>query len=139
MRPRLVPELICTDLKRSCAFYCDVAGFAVRYAREEERFVLLEREGAQLMLEEPASASRLLPAGATLEPPYGRGMHLEIDVDDVGALHDATVRAGLEPLLPLEDRWYERADDAVLVRQFAVQDPDGYVLRFTEELEARRG
>lgn len=138
MRPRLVPELICSDLVRSRAFYCDVAGFTVRYARAEERFVLLERGGVQLMLEQPVSPSRLLPPGANLEPPYGRGMHLEIDVDDVSALHDAAVRAGLEPLLALEDRWYDRADDAVLVRQFAVQDPDGYVLRFTEELETRR-
>ena len=37
MDPRLVPELICSDLERSLAFYTGVLGFAVRYSRPAER------------------------------------------------------------------------------------------------------
>lgn len=50
MTARLVPELNCTDFERSLAFYTDVLGFGVRYARPEQKFAYLEREGAELML-----------------------------------------------------------------------------------------
>src|SRR4051812_33368173 len=50
---RLVPELICADIERSVRFYTGVLGFHVRYARPEERFAYLEREGAEIMLEQP--------------------------------------------------------------------------------------
>jgi catechol 2,3-dioxygenase-like lactoylglutathione lyase family enzyme len=134
--PRLVPELICADLERSLAFYVGVLGFAVRYARPAERFAHLERDGAELMLEQPLRRDRLFPR-APLEHPYGRGASLEIDVDDVDALHAAARAEASELVLPLEERWYERDADHLGVRQFAVADPDGYVLRFSQRLGTR--
>jgi len=35
---KLVPELYCSNIERSLAFYVNVLGFSVRYARPEERF-----------------------------------------------------------------------------------------------------
>jgi lactoylglutathione lyase len=134
--PRLVPELICSDIARSRTFYCDVLGFGVRYERPAERFVYLERDGAELMLEQPLGRDRLFPR-AELVHPYGRGINLEIDVDEVRVLYEAVLAAGLEPFLALEERWYDRSGDAIGVRQFAVQDPDGYVLRFSQRLGVR--
>lgn len=61
MLPALVPELICSDIARSRAFYCDVLGFSVVYERPGERFVYLEREGAEIMLEQPLVRDRLFP------------------------------------------------------------------------------
>ena len=42
-------------------------------------------------------------------------------------------------ILPIEESWYQR--DATLLgnRQFVVQDPDGYLLRFFENLGTRPG
>ena len=108
----------------------------MRYARPAERFVYLEREGAELMLEQPADRGRLFPR-AELVHPYGRGVNLEIAVGDVDALHGSVQAAGLDLFLPLEERWYERESDSVGVRQFAVQDPDGYLLRFSQTLGVR--
>ena len=53
--------------------------------------------------------------------------------------HDrpATSAAGLEPQLPLEGRWYRRGAGEVGNRQFAVADPDGYLLRFFTDLGER--
>jgi lactoylglutathione lyase len=130
---RLVPELICSDLARSRSFYCDVLGFGVRYERPDERFVYLEREGAELMLEQPLTRDRLFPV-AELVAPFGRGVNLQIEVHDVNAVHADVLAAGFDVFLPLEERRYERDDDAVVVRQFAVQDPDGYLLRFSQQL-----
>jgi catechol 2,3-dioxygenase-like lactoylglutathione lyase family enzyme len=132
---RLVPELICSDLGSSLAFY-RLLGFAVSYSRPGERFAYLTRAGADLMLEQPATRDRLYPR-AELARPYGRGINLSIDVDDVDGVHAAVVQAGHELFLPLEERWYERTADAVGVRQFAVQDPDGYVLRLTQDIGIR--
>jgi len=133
---KLVPELICSDLVRSRAFYCDVLGFSVRYARAQDRFVYLEREGVEIMLEQPVDRQRLFPRVEFVQP-YGRGVNLEIDVNEVDAIHTAVQAAGFELFLALEERWYDRESDAVGVRQFAVQDPDGYVLRFSESLGTR--
>jgi catechol 2,3-dioxygenase-like lactoylglutathione lyase family enzyme len=133
--PRLIPELICSDLGSSLAFY-RLLGFAVSYSRPGERFAYLSRDGADLMLEQPAARDRLYPR-AELTRPYGRGVNLSIDVDDVDEIHATVVQAGHELFLPLEERWYDRADDAVGVRQFAVQDPDGYLLRLTQSIGTR--
>jgi len=110
-----------------------VLGFRVRYARPAERFVLLERDGAQLMIEQPLRQDRLFPQ-AELAHPYGRGASFEIEVDDVDALHAAVTASGCELILALEQRSYDRGADVISVRQFAVADPDGYLLRCSQEL-----
>lgn len=133
--PRLVPELICSDLVASLAFY-RVLGFRIAYARPEESFAYLERDGADLMLEQPLRWDRLCPR-ADLDHPYGRGINLSIDVDDVDTVHATLLAAGHELFLPLEERWYGRSGDTVGVRQFAVQDPDGYLLRISQHLGTR--
>ena len=51
---QLVPELVCSDFAASLAFYTEVLGFTVVYSRPEDRFVYLDREGAKVMLEQPA-------------------------------------------------------------------------------------
>ena len=131
----LVPELLVTSLDASLAFWCGRLGFAVRYAREEEGFALLDRgPGVRVMLEERGRAARTWETGP-LDPPLGRGMHLEITVDAIAPLLDAL---GDRPLfLATEERTYRTGEGTVRVRQFCVQDPDGYLLRFAEELEER--
>jgi catechol 2,3-dioxygenase-like lactoylglutathione lyase family enzyme len=132
----LVPELDVSDLGRSLAFYVDVLGFEVRYQRPEERFAYLKREGAELMLEEAEGPGRRFVT-APLEPPFGRGMNLQIRATDVRALLAAVREAGAEVVIDLEERWYRRNADEVGNRQFVVADPDGYLLRFFEDLGAR--
>ncbi len=134
MSSNLVPELICSDLARSRVFYCDVLGFTVRYSRPQERFLYLERKGVELMLEQPINRDRLFPE-AELVYPYGRGVNFEIGVSDVDAIYACVQTANLKLFLALEERRYDRESDAISVRQFAVQDPDGYVLRFSQNLE----
>jgi len=139
MTAKLVPELNCTDFERSLTFYTDVLGFKVRYARPEQKFAYLEREGAELMLEglaEVEDPGRTYHAGL-LEYPFGRGMHLQIEVSDLGPLHQKVLKSGARIQIPLEERWY-RADDLELGnRQFVLLDPDGFVLRFFESLGSR--
>jgi lactoylglutathione lyase len=136
-RPRLVPELICSDLAGSLRFYTGVLGFRVRHQRPAERFAHLERDGAELMIEQPRATDRLFPS-AELSHPYGRGMNLEIDVDEVDPLHEAALAAGAEIVLALEERWYDLETETLGVRQFAVADPDGYVIRLSQRVGTRQ-
>ena len=136
MTAALVPEFDVTDLEASLAFYLGVLGFRVRYARPEERFVYLEREGAELMLEAASGPGRRFRT-APLEAPFGRGVNLQIRVGDAQTLLDAARAAGAAIILDIEDRWYRTGADEAGNRQFVVADPDGYLLRFFEDLGLR--
>jgi catechol 2,3-dioxygenase-like lactoylglutathione lyase family enzyme len=137
MTAPLVPELDVSDLDASLAFYVGVLGFSVRYERPEERFAYLKRDGAELMLEEADGPGRRFHT-APLEAPFGRGMNLQVQVTEVAKLLAAVREAGAEVVVDLEERWYRRKDLEVGNRQFVVADPDGYLLRFFEDLGARR-
>jgi catechol 2,3-dioxygenase-like lactoylglutathione lyase family enzyme len=136
LRPRLVPELICTDLDRSLEFYVGLVGFRVLYARPDERFAFLDRDGPELMLEQPTTRDRLWPK-AELTRPFGRGVNFEIQVSNVDELNSVLLAAGHECFLPMETRWYRRDDFEMGVRQFAVQDPDGYLIRLSQRIGIR--
>jgi catechol 2,3-dioxygenase-like lactoylglutathione lyase family enzyme len=129
----LIPELDVSDLARSRDFYLRVAGFDVLYERPEDGFVMLALGDARLMIQQDNGNWRTGP----LEHPYGRGINFEIDVPDADALHARIVVAGWPIFVPPQTRWY-RADQHWLGnRQFLVQDPDGYLLRFAQSLGVR--
>jgi catechol 2,3-dioxygenase-like lactoylglutathione lyase family enzyme len=132
----LVPELLATDLDRSLDFWCRLCGFSVAYARPEDGFAYLHRGGAQMMLEEVAQPGRRWVTAA-LEPPLGRGVNFQIEVDDLASLHAALLREGWPFYLNVEEKWYRVGLSETGVRQFLVQDPDGYLLRFQQPLGTR--
>jgi catechol 2,3-dioxygenase-like lactoylglutathione lyase family enzyme len=134
---RLTPELDVSDLDRSLRFYVDVVGFAVLYDRPEERFAFLDLEGAHLMLEEAAGPGRRFRT-APLEAPFGRGVNFQIETMDVEGLHARVRRAEVETMLKMEERWYRRGARELGNRQFVVADPDGYLLRFFQDVGGRQ-
>lgn len=134
--PRIIPELDVTNLSSSLDFYETVLGFVVLYDRPEERFAMIDLGGARLMLEEASGPGRRF-RNAALERPCGRGVNFQIEVEDAQALHQRVVEAGCDPLVPLEERWYRRADLELGNRQFVLSDPDGYLLRFFTDLGSR--
>lgn len=136
MTAALVPELDVSDLEASLAVYCGVLGFQIRYRRPEDRFAYLARDGAELMLEEAAGPGRRFRT-APLDAPFGRGVNLQIRVADAEDLLRRARAAGLQIVLDLEERWYRRNSKEVGARQFVVADPDGYLLRFSEDLGFR--
>ncbi|ROQ40724.1 catechol 2,3-dioxygenase-like lactoylglutathione lyase family enzyme [Frondihabitans sp. PhB188] len=133
--PALVPELLVTDLDRSLRFWCDLFGFDIRYSRPAERFAYIALGSAHLMLEQ-IGVGRNWVTGA-LEAPLGRGINFQITVPDAGALAEALNRADVELFLEPETRWYRVGDEDAGVRQFLVQDPDGYLVRFQSSVGRR--
>lgn len=135
-RSRLVPELDVSDLDTSLAFY-GVLGFAVLYTRAEERFAYLELDGVNLMIEEAGGPGRRFRT-APLAYPFGRGINFQIEVSHVDRVLERVMAAGHAPLIPMEERWYKTARGLAGNRQFVVADPDGYLLRFFQDLGARQ-
>lgn len=127
--PALIPELDVLDLAASLAVYRDVFGFAIAYGRPEEAFAMLTRPDVALMLEQSAGPGRRFRTAA-LERPFGRGINLQIAVDDLDALHARVLVSGLTMVVPLEERRYRVGEGERVQRQFVVADPDGYLLRF---------
>lgn len=128
-RARMVPELMVRDIARSRHFWIDLCGFEVVYQREEEAFVFLDREGAQFMLEEIRGDDGWITG--PLEAPLGRGVNFEIKVKSIDALHKRLLDAGWPLYRDPQERWYRSEQIEIGVRQFLVQDPDGYLLRFS--------
>jgi catechol 2,3-dioxygenase-like lactoylglutathione lyase family enzyme len=126
----LVPELSVRDLATSLDFYVDLAGFAVRYARPDEGFACLERGAAELMLDQLGTGRDWITA--PLEPPFGRGINLQIDVEAIDTLAQTMTGAGQTLFTPLETRTYQAGPHTITQRQFCVLDPDGYLLRFCQ-------
>lgn len=138
----LTPELACTDIKASLPFYTEVLGFDIQYQRPEEGFAMLIRQGSRLMLDQIGTVSitgtdRTWAAGP-LEYPLGRGINLQMQTTNVDALYAKVQQSGAKIFLPMEEKWYRRDDVLLGNRQFIVQDPDGYLLRFFEDLGERK-
>jgi len=130
---KLVPELLCSDTARSIAFYRDVLNFKILYERPEEGFAYMDLDGASIMLERESDYWFT----GKLERPYGRGINFEIGVEDVDALCRRVKAAGVTLFREIEERWYRVGDLESGNRQFLVQDPDGYLLRFAKDLGMR--
>ena len=135
--PRLVPELYCRDFDRSFAFYCDVLGFTPAYQRPETRFAYLERGGVELMLEQLTEDSDFTWRTGELEVPFGRGINFQIEVEDLDALLQSLKRHGVTLRREPWEAWYRADEIEVGQRQFLVQDPDGYLLRFCQSIGER--
>lgn len=129
----LIPELYVADLQRSLNFYVDVLGFIVEYQRPEDHFAFLSFHGSQLMLEqdEPEESPWVV---LPLDYPRGRGLNLSIDCPSAEALVGRLSAAGYKLRRPIAECWYRRGAELCGEKNFLVMDPDGFLLRFAEDI-----
>lgn len=132
---KVLPELLVQDISTSLTFYRDVLGFSVAYQRPEEKFVFLEREGAQLMLLEDGGNEH--SRTGIFEYPRGRGLNLSIRTTGLDGIEFALDSAGHPLRIPVREQWHRQDDLLHGERQLWVMDPDGYLLRFVERLGTR--
>ena len=131
---KLVPELLVSDVVASLAFWRDRLGFAVAYQRPEQSFVYLERpEGAQIMLRQRDGKWETAP----LNPPYGRGVMLQVYVTSIEPI-ELSLRAADWPLYAgPRDVWRKVGDRQAGQREIFVKDPDGYLTMVAHDLGER--
>lgn len=134
-RAALVPELLVVDIGKSLRFWRDVCGFTVIFDRPDEGFAYLDLDGAQVMLDEIGKTRDWVTG--PLESPFGRGINLMVRVPAVQPILAALARAGWPLFMEPEEKWYRTGAVESGVHQFLVQDPDGYLIRFSAALGER--
>ena len=127
---KMVPELYVSDFSGSLRFYTNVLGFYVLYARHDPEFVYLEQEDLQLMLLQTAENW----LGKPLESPYGRGVNLQMELSNIQPIYERLLANGTVMQREIKDVWREAGEILTGQREFYVQDPDGYLLRFCQAL-----
>ena len=133
----LVAEFAVLDWRESLEFYTKCLEFKVAFQRPDEGFVFLEYEDAQVMFYQADLERNLVTDQTPLERPLGRGVNLQIQTKSIAPLVQRLGRAGVELSLLPEERWYRVGEFDIGVLQFAVADPDGYLLRFSEAIGTR--
>lgn len=130
----ILPELYVSDFDKSLEFYTKTLPFKIVYGRENPRFSFLSYQGTQLMIQEidPNEADEYVTG--KFEYPLGRGINFQIDTDNVQQLADS-LKANSYPLSrDISDSWYRENETLHGCRQILVQDPDGYLLRFSQDI-----
>ena len=121
----LIPELSVSNINKSKEFYLKI-GFKIKYERKEDRFCFLELEDNQIMIEENNNNWNT----GKLEYPYGRGINISMSISDVEKLYNMLKKKKINFFLDLEVHEYLVDDKIYYDKEFLIQDPDGYLLRF---------
>lgn len=120
----LIPELSVRDIEKSKDFYLKI-GFTIKYQRE--KFYFLELEENQIMIEEINDHWNV----GELEYPFGRGINLSMSVSDIDSYYEKLKDKNISFFKPLMCNIYQVNDEIYEDKEFLLQDPDGYLLRFT--------
>lgn len=122
----LIPELSVTNILVITKFYV-LLGFNVKYERKENKFVFLEYENNQIMIEEINNNWSV----GKLSYPFGNGINLSMEVSDIDALYQKVKKLDIPIFRELKVSEYKVDDEVYQDKEFLIQDPDGYLLRFT--------
>jgi uncharacterized glyoxalase superfamily protein PhnB len=132
----VTPNLVVSNVARSMAFYRDVLGFSVSATVPDGQgpyvFAWMQRDGVAVFLNSQESveehqdlASRPIGGTATL--------FIVLEADDVASGVDglfASVASRAKVMMPLKDQFYG-------MREFGIEDPDGYVIFFAQRTAPR--
>lgn len=131
---KLIPELYVSNLALSLDFYTKVIGFNIDYERKENHFAFISLEGSQLMLQEVEKEWLT----GSLERPFGRGINFQIEVKSIEPIIQRLSKAKISLFQQPKDNWYRQGSFLLGNREFLVQDPDGYLLRFSQDLGKKK-
>ena len=131
---KIIPELSVTNLENSLNFYKTV-GFKIEYDRPENKFAFISLGQIQFMLQEIDENDKWNVA--PLSYPFGNGINFQLEVDNLDLIYNNLKNIGYKIAFDIEENWYRQDDKLLGNKEFLVQDPDGYLLRFFEDLGER--
>lgn len=102
----------------------------MEYERVEEKFAFITLEGSQFMFEEIHEDGWNV---ADMTYPFGRGVNFSIEVNDIEMLYNKLISAKYPLYRSIMVNEYEVKGELLEQKEFLIQDPDGYLLRFTHE------
>ena len=131
---KIIPELSVKNLKKTLRFYKTI-GFKIEYERPENKFVFLSMGEIQFMVQEISKNDKWNIA--PLSYPFGNGINFQLEVDDVELIYNNLLSNNYKIKFEIEENWYRQDNKLLGNKEFLVQDPDGYLLRFCEDLGER--
>ena len=127
-------EMMVTDYPASLAFWTGVLGFGVAFERPAQQLACLAHpDGAQVMIYQRDGDWETGP----MEPPFGRGLVVQVYVQDVDLAADAVRAAHLPFYVAPREKWRDWGDRSGGQREFLVQDPDGYLVMVVQRIGER--
>lgn len=126
-----IPELSVTNLENSLNFY-KTAGFKVEYDRPENKFAFISLGKIQFMLQEIADNDKW--DVAPLSYPFGNGINFQLEVENLDEIYNSFKNSNYKIIFDIEENWYRQDNKLLGNKEFLIQDPDGYLLRFSEDL-----
>ena len=124
---KMIPELSVFDIEQTKRFYNDL-GFKIEYERPEEKFVFMSFQDSQFMFEQIHDDG--WNTGELIYP-LGRGINFSIAVNDIEELYQLVKNLNLEIYRELNRSIYQVNGTEETQTEFLIQDPNGYLLRFT--------
>ncbi len=122
---KLTPNLLVSNVERSLAFYVDLLGFERGMTVPDASpfvFASVVSGDIEIFFNDADQATRDLPVFAG--KPLGCTGTLFIEVEGVDALH-YRLKPSVKIVMPIVTQFYG-------MREFAFEDPDGYVITFAE-------
>ena len=126
-----IPELSVTNLENSLNFY-KTAGFKIDYDRPENKFTFISLGEIQFMLQEIADNDKW--DVAPLSYPFGNGINFQLEVENLDEIYNSFKKSNYKITFDIEENWYRQDNKLLGNKEFLIQDPDGYLLRFSEDL-----
>lgn len=126
-----IPELSVTNLENSLKFYKTI-GFKIEYDRPENKFVFISLGKIQFMLQEISNNDKWNIMELTY--PFGNGINFQLEVDNVNEIYKNLKDNNYKITFEIEENWYRQGNRLLGNKEFLIQDPDGYLLRFFEDL-----
>src|SRR6266850_6848428 len=128
---KLTPNLLVANVERSLAFYVETLGFARGMTVPDASpfvFAAVTSGDVEIFFNDAATAVKEYPAFAGR--PLGATGTLFIELEGSGtidAFHDR-IKPQVTTTMPLVTQFYG-------MREFAIADPDGYVITFAQRVE----
>ena len=126
-----IPEFSVTNLENSLNFY-ETAGFKIEYNRPENKFAFISFGNIQFMLQELSDNDKW--SIGELKYPFGNGINFQLEVEDVEKIYNNFKNNNYTIAFDIEENWYRQDSKILGNREFLIQDPDGYLLRFMQDL-----
>ena len=128
---KIIPELSVTNLENSLKFY-KTAGFKLEYDRPENKFAFISLGEIQFMLQQISDNDKwnISP----LSYPFGNGINFQLEVDNLDEIYNNFKNANYKITFDIEENWYRQDNKLLGNKEFLIQDPHGYLLRFSKDL-----
>src|SRR3982750_2205288 len=124
---KLTPNLLVANVERSVAFYVETLGFSRGLTVPDESplvFASVTSGAVEIFFNDAVTAAKEYPAFAG--KPIGASGTMFIEMQGVDAFHDR-LKPSVKIVMPLVTQFYG-------LREFAIEDPDGYVITFAERV-----